>query len=48
MRLCNFMAVFACAAFCAPWASADSPKYDINDYRNFFGICWREIGRAHV
>lgn len=41
MRLCNFMAVFACAAFCAQWVSADSPKYDINDYRNFFGICWR-------
>lgn len=48
MRLCNFMAVFACAAFCAQWASADSPKYDRDDYRNFFGICWRGSPQENI
>ena len=48
MRFCNCMAVFACAAFCAQWAYADSPKYDINDYRNFFGICWRGSPQENI
>ena len=41
MDFCSRGAVFAFAALCAAWASADSPKYDRDDYRNFFGICWR-------
>ena len=48
----------------APKAAAaqpsESPKYDLSDYRNFFGICWsadpnadllayaRQMGHTHV
>ena len=48
MRFCNCMAVFAFAALCAQWASADSPKYDRDDYRNFFGICWRGSPQENI
>lgn len=41
-------ALGACMAACAVAAIADSPKYELDDYRNFFGISWRGNAQDNV
>ena len=41
-------ALGACMAACSVAAIADSPKYELDDYRNFFGISWRGNAQDNV
>lgn len=41
-------ALGACMAACAVAAVADSTKYELDDYRNFFGISWRGNAQDNV
>lgn len=41
-------ALGACMAVCSVAAIADSPKYELDDYRNFFGISWRGNAQDNV